>query len=303
MNKLKILLIFLLAGNGIVQAQSPKTVVAIMPFVSSSSGDLNRAAQLQAIAVECLRSKSNIQLIDRSNDTLLRRELITQMGEGSINAQHLAQQGDISGAEDIFVGKVSSVSAEQRQVNGMFGTNSTKYLGNITYSLEIMDASTGLQKALKNFTGNTGAQDFTSIVAGNTKLGKANSMQMADTKEQAIINAINATKNDILAWVNTAYSNIKILSVDSKDNNSLPATVLVTGLAGIKKNTSITVNEITSLDDGNGGTIKRVQKVFELKVVDPQGDVTICKVTDGANVVEDKMKNATLQFVINKKLL
>ena len=269
----------------------------------SSPANRARAVQLQEIAIQCLRAKSNINLIDRSADSLLLQELDNQIREQSMASNIHVEQGKVSGAQDIIVGILTSVGVEERNVRGLLSPSTKKYLGNISYSLQIMDASTGVQKTSKTFDGSTKKQDLGTKIFGNTKLGKASSLLMADTKEDAILKAINDTKNEIAEWINEAYpAPVKLLSVDTRDSKGQPDNVAIGGLSSeVRKGKTITVNEITVLDDGSGKQFKRVKKIGELKVLENQGDVTECKVTDGADIIEDKMKDGA-KFRIRRKI-
>ncbi len=81
---------------------------------------------------------------------------------------------------------------------------------------------------------------------------------------------------------------------------NFPETISIAGFETSKLSGKIvTVNEVSFIDDGAGKKFKRVKKIAELKVQEIQGEVTLCKVKDGADILDEKMKSkAKMEFVI-----
>lgn len=284
-----------------------------MPFAASMPQDKGTAAQVQEMVVRLLSSRSDIELVDRSKDTMVLKELNNQMREVSVSAKVLADQGKLSGAKEIIVGTLTKAGADDINSSntGLLGNNDARYSGIVSYSLQLIDVETGTLKEQGIFNGNTNNTDATNKAAeglkslfGRSKLANAtdatSGVVMADTKEKAILNAIRSSEKPLIEWINGLYPpDIKILAVE-KRAKGLPETVLVAGLGpNLKKGTQITISEIQFIDLGNGKKAKQVKKVGELKVQELQGEITLCKVTDGESVLEDKMKGSSkLAFAI-----
>lgn len=289
------------------RAQDEKKVVGIMPFVSSQPQNRGTASQVQEMVVRLLSSNSNIQAVDRSKDSLVVRELDNQIRDVSVMAKQLADQGKLIGAKEIIVGTLSKASAEPVSGNA-YGSN-VKYSGLVNFSLQLIDVETGTVKEQETFEGSTnkveaankGTKALGSILKKSNPLGNNTTADilLADTKEKAILNAVNQSEKSIAQWVTKIYSsNIRILSVEERDKG-LPEKVLVSGLGeSVKKGTQITINEI-SFFDVDGKKMKREKKVGELKVEEVQGELTVCKVTNGEALLDEKLKaNSKLELVI-----
>lgn len=277
-------------------SQTDKTSIAIFPFVSASPQHKARASQIQQLVVEVLRKKSNIELIDRSNDSLLVRELDIQIREQSVAADGLVRQGKILGAKQMIVGTLSNLTVDSKTsttYNFLTKRNQiiTQYTATINFALQLSDVETGMvlsQKVFSNNEFNAGSLLNLLSVGG-------------DPREQAIVNAIKAVRKQISAWINESYPpEIMILKIDERNKKGNAETVLVSGIdASIQKGSLIIVNEIEMFDAGGGKMLRRTKKIAVLKVKDMQGDITICKVTDGEKVLEEKMTAVTkLEFIV-----
>lgn len=298
MNRLFLSLLALLTF-AVFNAHSQKKVVAVMPFLSSTPENKQSAAALQSIALQVFNAKSNIKVVDRSADESVLKELDNQIREQSMSSKVLVPQGQLSGSQEIIIGILNSVSVEPKD---------GKFVASLNYTLEAADAATGVMINSHNFKGSTNSQDLGKKVLGlgilgskANALGDASTVLMADTKEAAITNAINDTRRQMTRWINEVYPpDIKVLAVDSRDSKGYPVTLSMAGFeAGVPTGKTITVNEITYLENGSGPKLKRVKKIAELKIVEIQGEVTECKVKSGEDVLDEKMKgNAKLEFYI-----
>ena len=294
-----LLALFLLLGcfNQRTHAQSEKTSIAIFPFVASLPENRGRASQIQQIVSEILRQKSNIELIDRSNDSLLVKELDFQIREQSVAAKGLVQQGKILGAQQIIVGTVSNVTVDEKNTSNFNiitkkTKSATQYTASVSFALQLSDVETGKvinQRAFNN----------RDITAG--KVLNLLNVESGTSREEAILNAIKSTRGLILAWINESHpAEIKILKIEERDKKGYPETILVTGIdASLQKGSQVTVNEIEMIDAGDGKSLKRTKKIVELKVKEIQGDITVCRVMDGEKVLEEKMKaGAKMEFIV-----
>ncbi|MGB8191748.1 MAG: hypothetical protein WCF67_07515 [Chitinophagaceae bacterium] len=296
MRSLLLLVLMLLCCLQKAECQKDKTPIAIFPFVSALPEHRVRASQIQQLVVEILRRKSNIELIDRSNDSLMVKELDLQIREQSVAANGLVQQGKLLGAKQMIVGTVSNVTVETKTGTKIdFITKQpkpyTEYNASINFALQLSDVETGKVVSQKVFSNND--------VGFSSLLGLLNIT--GQSREEAISNAINAARKKILYWINESYPpEIKILQVNGRDKKGNAETVLVSGIDGtLQRNSQVIVNVIEWFDAGGGNKLKRVRKIAVLKVKDIQGEITICKITDGEKALEEKMADGSkMEFIL-----
>lgn len=295
MNKMFILI---MAFFSITATYSQKTPVAIFPFVSALPENKARASEIQQIVIEILRNKSDIELIDRSNDSLLVKELDNQIREISVAASGLVAQGKVLGAKQMIVGTVSNVTVEEKKANnlkmliGKKNATNTEYSATINFALQLTDIETGKVINQKSFNSK---RDVVEAMRDIFNVGINN------TREGAILAAIKSTRGLISSWINESYPpEIKILKIEDRDKSGYPQTILVSGIdATLQKGSKVVINEIEMFDAGNGKSLKRTKKMAELKVKEIQGDITVCTVTDGEKTLEEKMKsNVKMEFVL-----
>jgi len=282
-----------------------------MPFMYSKENEA-AAKQVQEMVVTLLSSRSDIHVVDRSKDSVVIAELGHSIRDVSVYAKEI-KLGNITTAPEIIVGFISNASAEPVTSSGNILTGQKlKYSGILSFSLQLIELETGIIKQHETFTGKTkegdAANKATQVVnrlfKSNDKVSSLSdatgSAVMADTKEQAVQTAIGNSEKSVLRWINKEFStNIKIVSIQDRDNN-LPQTVLVTGLGNnIKVGTELTINEINYFDVPGGTRAKQVKKIGELKVKELQGDITLCKVTEGKTALEEKMKGNNLELTVS----
>lgn len=308
----------------ILCAQEEKHAVALMPFVASSEEYKSTAIQVQDLVLQQLAEKPNVEVIDRSKDKIVISELDNQIRAVSVAAKNLADQGKLRGAKRIIVGQITKVSAEAVDEfgapinNSSSKSNSTgtknlnvRYSGLVTFSLQLIDVETGLVIEQENFTGNTMPTDAANKTGKGlggllkkTTIGKtattATQIVMPETKEKAIQMAITSAKKDIADWINKTFAKpITLVAIEERSKGAA-STVLVTGLdEAVEKGTVILVHEVRYLDAG-GKKVRQERKLASLKVQEPQGDVTLCKVTDGGKELEEKM-NGNSELILKLK--
>ena len=294
MRKLSLFLIVMYTGLRAF-SQDQNIPIAVMPFVSVLPEDKPRASQIQEMVVEILRNKSGIDIIDRSKDTLLVKELDLQIREQSMDANGLVQQGKISGATQMIVGTVSNVRVEEnRKVYRDSKNNpvvSISYTANVSFSLQLSEVESGKIISQRAFNGKQGGGGLLSGFSLSNLIGGNDGT--ANTREAAIVEAIRANKKQILAWINETYPpEIKIVKIEDRNKKGFPQTILVAGIDGtVQKGDQIAINEIEMIDMGDGKKLRRLKKIVDLKIKEIQDEITICKVTRGEDVLEDKMKS------------
>jgi curli biogenesis system outer membrane secretion channel CsgG len=290
MKKITFLLLLVLFK---MSAQDSKISVGVMAFVSSEKENASRASQLQEIVIEVLSLKTNIEPIDRSKDALLNQELDVQINERSIASKKLVEQGKKIGANNLIIGTLTSIEVNEEKTSigklsglvGGFGGNTSNFKANISFSLQIIDVETGKiisHKAFNKTADNVGV----SIPI----LGSGNS------KEKAIVNAMDDSKKKILSWLNEVYpSLIKILKIEERTKSGKPKTILVTGVdSSLKEGSKLILEEIELISSGIGTEpLRRYKKIASLVLKEKQGDITVCKISEGEDIIEEKMTNGS----------
>lgn len=287
--------LLLLCLNQSLQAQS-KTPLAIFSFVASQPENKSRAAQIQQLVVELLNRKSDVELLDRTNDNLIIKELDMQIREQSMASSGLVQQGKLLGAKQMLVGTVTNVKVEHKQVTSydLLTQKSrivTRYNASIAFALQLSDVESGKVISQRIFDSRkviNKAFDILNVGLGNSP-------------EEAIASAIKGTKKQIKEWLNDLFQpDIKILKVEETDKSGYPELILLAGLDGsLQKGAHITINAVEMIDTGDGKSLKRVKKMAELKVKEVQGEILVCKVTEGEKELHNKMTAGDkMEFVI-----
>jgi hypothetical protein len=263
--------------------QEEKTTIAIFPFTSSLPANRPFAIQVQEMVLEILKTKASIQVIDRSKDSLLLKELNAQMREESVSANGLVAQGKIAGAKQLIAGTVTNVRVTQNNTTNPYNKGAsatTSYSAAVNLSMQLIDVETGTTLSQKTFDSKEGGGFFVRMSASNST-----------SPDDALRAAVKIIKKEVIAWINLSYPpDVKILSVDSRNGRGFPATVLVSGVdASLPVGTKLDVNEIQKFDAG-GKMLTRVRKIAALKIKEYQGEITLCQVTDGENTLEEKIK-------------
>lgn len=292
-------LLFLAMTTLTAHAQRTKTPVAVFPFVPALPEYKARAIQIQGIVMETISSSPKIELIDRSSDSMLMTELTSQMREESVSAEGLVEQGKVKGAKAMIVGKVSNVTIEEKHPSSGFSLTKSNnnnaavlYSATVSFTLLFSSIETGVTPATKTFS-NKGSLIETL---------KHAHIELAATPEGAVLQAVKACQKQVLDWLDEALSpGIRILRIDQHDAAGIPTTALVTGIASsVRNNARIIVNLITLEDDGTGKKIRREQRLAELRVAEKQGDITVCRISEGQQALEEKIKNgATLECTVH----
>lgn len=286
----KITLFLLLLVLFKMSAQDSKIAVAVMPFQSSSSVDKARAAQLQEIVLEILSLKSNIDPIDRSKDALLNMELDLQLDVRTYASKKLVEQGKKIGANQLIIGTLTNIEVKEEKTStpnipglGKIGGNTTNFKASISFSMQIIDVETGKIISHKAFN-----KTSDNIGVAIPILGSGNS------EENAVVNAMADCKKKILSWLNENYpSIIMIESIEERSKKGKPKTVLVSGVDNsLQEGSKLILEEIVIIKaESNGQHKQRIIPIAILEIKEKQGDYTLCKVTEGEDVLEEKMAN------------
>jgi len=275
-----LVLVLIALACPVLQAQTDKTAIAVFPF-GATQVDRGRAMQIHDMVIEVLRAKSNIELIDRSTDSLLVKELDLQIREQSMAAGGLVQQGKVIGAKNMITGAVTNLTVEQKTGGGTY--NAVQYTANLNFSLQLIDVESGRVISARNFNNREGSRiSFASLLGASSP-----------SKDEAITQAVQAAKKLVMAWINESYPpEIKIVNIEERDSHGFPKTILVSGIDGsLQRGSQLTINETVTVPVDGGKSLQRVKKVAELRVTEIQGDITVCRVTDGERDIEEKIKS------------
>lgn len=279
----------------LTEISAQKTTVAVFPFSAATRDNKIKAAELQQSLMELLGKKSNLQVLDRSHDSALVKELDFQIKEHSMEASGLVKQGKLLGAQQIITGSVAEVKLEsKRQQNLLTQKSQTEYTAHIRFSTQLSNVETGEVISQKFFN--------TAEYKSGKLLNLGNGLSATgETRDEALLNGLKVAKKMLAEWISESYSNdIRIIKVEDTDKKGVAETVLVNGVdESFSKGADFVVSEVEVLDLGNGKSVKRSKKIAEIKIKEIQGEVSVCKITDGARVLQEKLTaKATLEITV-----
>lgn len=264
-------------------AQNSKVTIGLIPFSSTVTKNKVLTAEIQDMVLEALNTKNNITTIDRSKDEFLNKELDLQINERSIASKKLVEQGKKMGADQLMIGTVISFeSVRKKGTSGVIGgliddKSGYYYQSTIVFSLQIIDVETGKIISQKTFKQ---SNEDKSILGNN------------DSKDESKTKAISISKAAIVMWLNEIYApKIKIIKIEERTKSGKPKTILVTGIDNslpVGKKLILEETELIEVEKGKV-PLKRTKKIAAITITEKQGDVTVCKVTDGENIIEDKI--------------
>jgi hypothetical protein len=241
--------------------------IGILP-VTSSTGDNTYNDQVAAIVSGVFSSKGRFTVVDQSTAQYLISANINSVITNNIQLQ----KSQI--VKDPYSGKYVT------QYYNVPGIDAT-----ITVSMQATEVSTGSVKSSKIVTAAWRTEtDWT-----NTGI--------------AINNAVNYLPGFIKGWANEVFPvDLKVLKIESYNKKGLPDKILIKGgsdtdlekkkgnlfgsWAGSSSRLQVYENEVINAD---GKVYNRPVKIGEVKVDEVQGDLTVCKVTDGADAIKREM--------------
>lgn len=284
-------------------AQTDKTTIAVFAFKPALPEYQKWAAHMHHVVMEVLEKKPGFVLLDRSMDSLLIRELDIQIREQSVASKVLVEQGKLLGATHILVGTITGVSAEENKASGIKtifkkgDLTGNQYKATVSFSLQLAETETGKVVTQKVFDNSGNVFD---------KAKDLMNVGLGETRENAILTSIDASRKEITSWINTKYPpELKIQKIETRTRTGKPETVLVTGIdESFKKGAQFIVKEVEPFITSDGNSVPRIKKIATLKIKEFQGAVAVCSVTDGEDVLEEKMNaKTTMTFEAKKSLL
>lgn len=280
--------------------------VGILPVTSVTNDAQIYTPNVQASLSKVFVEKTRFTVVDRTKFDQLAKERNLQKQEDFLNGA-VVEQGKSLGAQYLISGNINQISKRSgnREKSKLdYDAYSKQYYTrkyqvyvtqiDVTINVQIIDVSTGIVKSNKSFTNTTEAET---------------------TSEATVINsAILGLEGYLRAWVNDAFPVfMKIIKVETTDKKGLPKTVLIKGgsdvdlayrkdagiLYGIgKKNVSseleVFENNVEMID---GKEYKRKIPVGKIKVVEIQGEFSICEVKKGAEEIQKKLNEGKTLFL------
>jgi TolB-like protein len=264
-----------------------KPTIAILPFQYSSNVSRADADALsQKVESAFIKSKRFV-VIERTNFEQIFKELESQKNEVYLNSTKLAQQGELIGATQLVVGTVSSA--------GNSGT---------TFSFKVVDVSTGEtkdSKSISDYSNRKAAGIFGKTL--DVVTGGKTSIYTSESTMNVVGGAtLNIDKN-VMDFINGNYPLTFSLVEITKFKGEDAIEVMIAGgkSEGLSSSISLEVINETTKTIGTK-QLRRKTSIGKLKVEKVEGDLTICKVTNGGKEIKEffNPSNKVYASTINK---
>jgi curli biogenesis system outer membrane secretion channel CsgG len=255
-----------------------KTIVGIMPFNTTSSGNdnyYNRQNQTQSANIIAIQdavsdaflNAKRFTLVEREKMALIKGEKKTQQSEEFIDGSTVEQSKSM-GASYIVTGNIQEASFEEKQseMSGIGGFAIASRKAKISFNIKVIDVSTGEIMASEKFS--------------------------AEAKGKNGYNdALNIIKPNIEKFIKDNFKiTASIASIEAKNASNEATKVLISGGTGIglKPNTTLKVFELTSLMV-DGKKIPRKKEIGQIVVEKVEDEnFSICNVTVGGAIIATK---------------
>ena len=254
-----------------------KTIVGIMPFNTTSSGNdnyyynrqnQNKSANIVAIqdaVSDAFLNAKRFTLVEREKMALIKGEKKTQQSDEFIDGSTVEQSKSM-GASFIVTGNVSEASFEEQNSSVGYGLSIPSRKAKISFNIKVIDVSTGEIMASEKFSaeakGKNGYDDALKIIKPNI--------------EKFIKDNFKITAS--------------IASIEAKNASNEATKVLISGGTGIglKPNTTLKVFELTSLMV-DGKKIPRKKEIGQIVVEKVEDEnFSVCNVTVGGAIIATK---------------
>ncbi len=274
---------FFLASAGAAQESTDgKYTVGILPATSTADNGWSYTSNLQSMISKVFVEKARFTVVDRSKFELLARERNLQKQEDFLNG-FVVEQGKSLGAQFLISGNITQLTRSGRYVQRSRLLTKEVYtvyemtIG-LSVNLQIIDVATGTVKS--------------------NKLLNRSVMSETTDEQLAVTNAIANLDGHLKAWVNDVFPvYMRIIKVESVTKKGLPDKVLITGgsdmdlqRSGFIFDTSseleVFENEVMIVD---GKEYRRAVVIGKIKLLEVQGDLSVCKVKSGAEQIQKKL--------------
>jgi hypothetical protein len=252
-----------------------KTLIGIVPFKSSSSGndyysrDNNsseyKTAIQDAVSDAFLKTK-RFSLVEREKMEQLKSEKNLQKEEDFIDGTVIEQSKSL-GAQFVVLGNVIKAKVEEKTTNMVYVSTTTK-IAEVSFNIRIVDVTTG------------------EIVASNSFNKTAKGKNPFDE-------ALNDIKPEIEKFIKDNFKiTASIVSVEEKNSNGDATKVLISGgsSTGVMEKNEFKIFEVSELVvDGKKLTRKKtIGKLIVTKVEDE--NFSICTITEGGAEIAKKIE-------------
>ena len=268
-----------------------KTIVGIMPFNTTSSGNdnyYNRQNQTQSANIIAIQdavsdaflNAKRFTLVEREKMALIKGEKKTQQSDEFIDGSTVEQSKSM-GASYIVTGNIQEASFEEKQseLSGLGGFAIPSRKAKISFNIKVIDVSTG------------------QVIKSETIQPKGGSLlgQLSGTAPKSAQGAISKAIQDIESKVDEFVSinfpvSFDIAEINEVDGGGNAKKVLITGGSafGLKKGDKLIVVEVVEMEV-NGKKMNRKKNIGELKIEKIEDEnFSICSVKNGGLDINSK---------------
>lgn len=271
----KVLILILILWITSVSFAQKKTIIAILPFKSDylfNSSDQNAIADMVSL-VFANSGRFNIFDNDRLRQIIAEKALQNSQIDES-NANSFLELGKSLGIEYFIAGNIKNIATKTT----LDLTNSTAYTAQISFSLKIINVSTGEIGKVKDF-------DSFSSIGGIVSLSY-------DTEQNAILKTIQLMKKSVSNFMEDNFPvTFALMSILSEKNGEAVTVEIMGGKSlGLSKNIKLKVISITQREF-NGKLIEKRKEIGTIKITEVQGDeISEAKVVAGGKEILNLFK-------------
>lgn len=276
MKKAILLLVIPFLCSGFCSGQS-KMIIGIMPFKGEAKTKgyydyaVHRAANptitaIQDAVTDAFVKTKRFALVEREKMDQVKGEKNLQKNEDFIDGTVIEQSKSL-GAQYLVMGNVTKADVEKSTTTAPIAGTITSQNAEITFSLKVVDVTTGLIVASGSFSG--------------TGRGK-----------NAFDRALEDIKPDIEKFIKENFKvTLTVASVEEKGKNGEAVKVLISGgtSIGMAENSELKVYEATELTV-DGKKLTRKVTIGKIKVVKVEDEnFSVCAVTEGGADIAKKI--------------
>ncbi len=271
----KVLILILVLWITSVSFAQKKTIIAILPFKSDylfNSSDQNAIADMVSL-VFANSGRFNIFDNDRLRQIIAEKALQNSQIDES-NANSFLELGKSLGIEYFIAGNIKNIATKTT----LDLTNSTAYTAQISFSLKIINVSTGEIGKVKDF-------DSFSSIGGIVSLSY-------DTEQNAILKTIQLMKKSVSNFMEDNFPvTFALMNILSEKNGEAVTVEIMGGKSlGLSKNIKLKVISITQREF-NGKLIEKRKEIGTIKITEVQGDeISEAKVVAGGKEILNLFK-------------
>ncbi|MBL7749302.1 MAG: hypothetical protein JNM19_17820 [Chitinophagaceae bacterium] len=300
MRKIAFSLLCALVLNNTPHAQDSKPSIAVLPFISavSNTSQSNYTSIVQDMVTQQLVKGNRFNILDRSKFQKVLDELNVQKQEEFLNSK-IVEQGRLEGAAYLVTGVINQMSVTEERYQEYNSVTKMYELKNrhnveIKFSFQVIDVARGIAVHQEN------------LYAKNTP--------NHDNKQaDALENAQCLLRKQVKMSVAKIFpEEIQLVSVEKEDKKGLPDMVLISAGTNYfdedykkgnecekglmdkinifkkKESVKLKVYEEETITVGDK-IMKREKLIGWLKLDKVEGEFSICEVTEGAEIIKDKL--------------